>query len=60
MSHWPEDKKRDWDEAGIVAAFSEWLAGDALTSELDLEAPSHEPIHRSNCRGSALWVTPFR
>lgn len=35
MSHWPEDKKRDWDEARIVAAFSEWLEGEGWTVETE-------------------------
>ena len=35
MSHWPEEKKRDWDEARVVAAFSRWLEGKGWTVETE-------------------------
>lgn len=35
MSHWPEDQKRDWDEARIVRAFSQWLEADGWKVEIE-------------------------
>lgn len=35
MSHWPEDKKREWDEARIVRVFSEWLEADGWRVETE-------------------------
>jgi hypothetical protein len=35
MSHWPEDRKRDWDEARIVTAFSQWLEARGWTVETE-------------------------
>ena len=35
MSHWPEDRKKDWDEARIVTAFSQWLEARGWTVETE-------------------------
>jgi hypothetical protein len=35
MAHWPEDRKRDWDEARIVTAFSQWLEARGWTVETE-------------------------
>lgn len=35
MAHWPEDRKRDWDEARIVRAFSQWLVDNDWTVETE-------------------------
>jgi hypothetical protein len=37
MSHWPEDQKKDWDEARIVRAFSQWLEADGWKVETEKE-----------------------
>lgn len=35
MSHWPEEQKRDWDEARIVRAFSQRLQADGWKVEIE-------------------------